>query len=72
MITLEKYKTYFRLDDGVFVKNVPPCVYCTELNFNECLKTNEGCEDFNIIAKRRGWQSDIEGFDIPYSEKGKC
>lgn len=72
MITLEKYKNYFRLDDGAFVKNAPPCIECTEEKFKQCLSNDFGCQKFEIVAKNRGWQSDIEGFDIPYTEKGKC
>lgn len=72
MITLEKYKDYFRLDDGEFTKNAPPCINCTEEKFRQCLSNDNGCNEFNTKAKNLGWQSDIEGFDIPYNEKGKC
>lgn len=63
MITLKKYKSYFRLDDGGFSNNAPPCIKCTEEKFRECLKRDDGCKDFNKKAQERGWQSDIKGFD---------
>jgi len=64
MITLEKYKKYFRNDDGSFMKYSPPCVHCTEEKFKKCLETDIGCDEFNKLADERGWNKDIKGFDF--------
>jgi hypothetical protein len=64
MITLKKYKSYFRLDDGGFSKNAPVCVRCNEEKFKECLSNNIGCDEYNKQAQERGWQNDIKGFDF--------
>jgi len=53
--TLEIYKSCFQKDDGTYVKNSPPCIHCTEEKFAECLKRQEGCDEFKIIARNRGW-----------------
>ncbi|TAL62073.1 MAG: hypothetical protein EPN88_13730 [Bacteroidetes bacterium] len=63
MITLNKYREYFIMDDGAIAKNAPLCFHCTQEKFEVCMKNNMGCEEFNKMAKERGWQDDMEGFD---------
>ncbi|TAL60615.1 MAG: hypothetical protein EPN85_06910 [Bacteroidetes bacterium] len=58
MITIEKYREYFVCDDGAITKNAPICLKCTEDKFQECLRKNEGCEEFQKQATERGWNSE--------------
>jgi len=45
-MTFQEYKNYFKKRDGKYIKDVSPCVFCTEEKFKKCLETNTDCKKY--------------------------